>query len=117
MKKILFIEDDKTLRSLYAETFGEEGYEVLVAANGAEGLELMRSQNVDLVITDLRMPQTDGRQVLTSIVGMRKGLPTIVYTAYPEYRSHPIGWMADAYVVKSSNFDELRQKIEELLSR
>jgi CheY-like chemotaxis protein len=65
--RILVIEDDDDLRDLACEALVERGYELIAAANGAEGIALLRSCPPDLVLLDLRMPVIDGWEVLRVI--------------------------------------------------
>ncbi|MGI6638135.1 MAG: response regulator [Desulfobulbus sp.] len=63
--KILVIDDDAQIRLMLRDMFGWEGYEVLEAANGREGLLVQRQQAADLVITDLIMPEQEGLETIT----------------------------------------------------
>ncbi len=67
MSKILVIEDDKKLRELMCETLTEHEYEVRSARNGAMGLQLLEEASVDLVISDIFMPEKDGLEVIREI--------------------------------------------------
>ena len=116
MKKILLIEDEELLRILYREELQEEGYEVLLAADGIEGLKILEKTKVDLVITDLHMPRMGGLDTLSHILGLRRKLPVIIYTGHPEYKTNFMSWSADAYLIKSSDLSELKAKIKELTS-
>ncbi len=116
MKKILLVEDDKSLSLLYQEELTGEGYEVVLAADAESALELVRSGGFDLIITDIRMPGKDGIELISSIMGMRKDIPIIINTAYQSYKGDFMTWAADAYLIKSSSLDELKTKIRELLA-
>ncbi|MFN3929681.1 MAG: response regulator transcription factor, partial [Thermoflexus sp.] len=63
-KKILIIEDDVELARFLAQQLERSAYQVFVAYNGQEGLELLRAQNPDLVLLDLMLPEMDGWEVL-----------------------------------------------------
>jgi len=113
--RILLIEDEENLRTLYCEELSKEGYEVLSAPDGIEGLAVLERENVDLVVLDIRMPRMDGLEMLRSILGQRKNVKSIIYTAYPHYKTDFMSWAADAYLVKSSDLAELKDQIRELL--
>ncbi len=115
MPKLLIVEDEENLRELYAEDLQESGYDVEKAMNGKEAMELVRKGKFDLVIMDIRMPEMDGIETLGKIITMEKKLPVIIYTAYSNYKSNFMTWTADAYLTKSSNLDELKDKIKELI--
>lgn len=117
MKKLLIVEDEEALCLLYREELGNEGYDITVAYDAEQALELLGREHFDLIITDIRMPGRDGVELITEIMGLRKDVPIIINTAYQSYRDDFMTWAADAYVVKSSSLDELKSKIKELLSR
>ena len=64
MKKILVVEDDKSLRLLYHDELTEAGYKVILAADGKEALKQLDIANPDLVILDIVMPRMDGMEAL-----------------------------------------------------
>lgn len=116
MAKLLIVEDEENLRDLYAEELEESGYEVSRASNGKEAIDLVRKKDFDLVIMDIRMPEMDGIETLGKIISLERKIPVIIYTAYSNYKSNFMTWTADAYLTKSSNLDELKGKISELIA-
>jgi len=113
-KRILLIEDEENQRILYREELTRNGYDVLVAGNGNEGLAVLESEQVDCVVLDIRMPSMDGLETLGTMLGRRKDLPVIIYTAYSHYKNDFMSWAANAYLVKHSDMTELVEKIREL---
>lgn len=67
MAKILVIEDDKFLKELISEKLEEEGYESIIAIDGAEGLKKAKEEKPDLILLDLILPEMDGFEVLSRI--------------------------------------------------
>lgn len=116
MYKILVVEDEKHQRELYTMELQDEGYEVDQASNGKDAVEKVKNNKYDLVILDIRMPEMDGIEALGKILSRDKKIPVIIYTAYSNYKSNFMTWTADAYVTKSSNLEELKSKISEILS-
>lgn len=116
MPKLLIVEDEENLRDLYAEDLADSGYEVAKASNGKEAIDVVKKGGVDLIIMDIRMPEMDGIETLGKVITMEKKIPVIIYTAYSNYKSNFMTWTADAYLTKSSNLDDLKSKINELLS-
>ena len=116
MARLLIVEDEDNLRELYAEELEEEGYEISRAENGKAAIELVKNESFDLIIMDIRMPEMDGIEALGKVISLNKKIPVIIYTAYSNYKSNFMTWTADAYLTKSSNLDELKEKIKELIS-
>jgi DNA-binding response OmpR family regulator len=117
MKKILFVDDEESIRFLYKEEFEEKGYEVILASNGEESLEKFAETNPDLVVIDIKMPVMDGMEVLKRVREQSGDVPVILCTAYGEFKQNLETWASDAYVVKSANLESLFKKVEELLAR
>ncbi len=114
-KKILVVEDEESLRLLYEEELKTEGYEVLTAGNGREAIQQLEEGQPDLIVLDIVMPVMDGMEALGRILGKGRKIPIILNTSYSGYRQDFMSWAADAYVTKSDDLTELKNKIRELL--
>ena len=116
MTTILLVEDDKNQRLLYEQELKLEGYEIVTAADGEEGLRKVQEQPPDMIIMDINMPKMTGIEAMGMILSKYKNIPIIINTAYSSYKDNFMSWAADAYVVKSSNLIELKNKIKEILT-
>ncbi len=116
-KKIMVVEDEEGLRLLYKEELEAEGYEVLIARNGREAIQQLEEGKPDLIILDIVMPIMNGMETLGRIVGIERKIPIILNTSYPGYRQDFLSWAADAYVTKSMDLGELKDKVKELLEK
>ena len=122
MAKVLIIEDAADFRVAYREMLEGEGYEVIEAANGVEGLERLKSATVDLIITDIMMPEKGG---LETIMDIRKDYPDvkiIAITGAVPPDSEALLRLANQYRVsrvlgKPVQFKELFETIDELLKK
>jgi CheY-like chemotaxis protein len=117
MEKVLCVDDDLSLLRLYEDELTEEGYDVVLAKDGKEALTKFEKENPQVVVMDIRMPVMDGIEALTNLLGKDRQIPVILNTAYPQYKENFMTWGAEAYVVKSSDLTELKQKIREVLDR
>jgi DNA-binding response OmpR family regulator len=115
MKTILVADDDESLRMLLKEELTDEGYRVITAINAREALKIVEEETLDLVVLDIRMPGMSGLEALPRILGLKEGIPVILHSAYSQYKDSFMSWAADAYIVKSADFTELKQKIKELI--
>ncbi|MFQ5713939.1 MAG: response regulator [Candidatus Scalinduaceae bacterium] len=115
MTTILLVEDDNNQRLLYEQELRFEGYEIITAIDGKDAIKKVREQRPDLIIMDICMPKMDGLEATGMILSKHKGIPIIINTAYGNYKDNFMSWVADAYIVKSSDLTELKNKIKELL--
>jgi CheY-like chemotaxis protein len=115
VKKILLVEDDESQRQLYHDELTEVGYEVRLAANGQEALDQLEKYRPDLIILDIVMPVMDGMEALGRIIRKYRDVPIVLNTAYSRYRDDFMSWAADAYVLKSADLTELKDKVREIL--
>ncbi|MGB8657955.1 MAG: response regulator [Candidatus Zixiibacteriota bacterium] len=113
---ILVVDDEDYIRKLYEKELSEEGYQVKTTHSGEEALRIAEKQPPDLVILDIKLQDQNGLEVLGRIKKIHQDTPVILHSAYSTYKSDFQSWLADAYLVKSPNLDELKKKIRELLS-
>ncbi|MBP5974734.1 sigma-54-dependent Fis family transcriptional regulator [Brasilonema sp. CT11] len=107
MAKILIIDDERALRQAIAQILQDEGYEVLQAADGEQGLKLLTDNTThpDLVFLDLKMPKTQGITVLKTLEQRLFELPVIVMTAYGTSRTAIEAMQLGAYDYLTKPFD------------
>jgi len=117
VRKILLVENEEGQRLLCEQELNEEGYLVIWARNGKEALQYLEESLCDLVVLDIVMPEMDGIEVLAKIVSRYKKMPVILHTAYRHYQNDFMTWLADAFVVKSSDLSVLKKTVKELLRK
>lgn len=113
--RILVVEDEDNMRFLISEELSDEGYGVDTAANGAECLQKLEKTAFDLITVDIEMPDMMGLELAGLIRERKIPVRIILLTAYSHYKADLSSWAADAYIVKSSNFVELKNTIREML--
>ena len=111
------MDDEHEQLSLYEQALREEGYFVLCARNGKEALRCLEASPFDLVILDVVMPVMDGIEALGKIVSRYRNVPIILHSGYPDYHTDFMTWLADAFVVKSSDVSILKESVKALLKR
>ena len=110
METILIIDDEKSLLELLTVVFKKEGYTVRTAASAAGGFEILAKEDVDLVVTDIKMPGADGMDILRYARENLPDLPVILITAYGSIPQAVEALKAGAldYVVKPFDVEELK---------
>jgi len=117
VKSILFVEDETANRQLYEEEFNEEPYRIFWAVDGIEALKILSEETIDLVVTDIRMPNMNGISLIAQMLLERKNIPVVVVTGYNHYRD----WMTvnefnvKAFFVKPVTMQLLKFTVADLL--
>jgi two-component system phosphate regulon response regulator PhoB len=119
--RILIIEDERGLTDILTYNLQREGYEVIVAHDGQEGLRKAQMQLPDLILLDLMLPKMDGLEVCRELrSGDRtRGIPILMLTAKAEETDQVVGFTlgADDYVTKPFSVKVLLQRVKALQRR
>ena len=117
MAKILIVDDEGDLRTLFGLCFLRRGHSIVVASNGAEGLACVAAHAPDLLVTDLNMPVLEGLELLRQLrADGHADLPVIVLTARADQRAAATAAGADAFLVKPVRLRDLSATAERLLA-
>ncbi len=114
---ILIIDDEKNIREGLAANFELEDYNVKTAASGKEGLDLISKGDIDLVITDLRMPGISGEEVLQHVATETPGIPVIILTGHGSIDAAVNAMRHGAYdfLTKPLNLEQLNLIVQRAL--
>jgi len=117
--RILVVDDERSMRELLAIVLGREGYEVVAAENGRQALDELERRPVDLLISDIHMPDMTGLDVLRTAKGMNPDLAGIMVTAFAstETAIEALRMGAYDYIHKPFNVDELKIVVTGALER
>lgn len=115
--RLLVIDDEKNIREGLAEYLRQDGYEVICAANGDEGWKKFSEGDIDLVITDLKMPGIDGEKLMRRIVAESPGFPVIILTGHGSVESAVTAMRDGAwdFLTKPVDMNHLSLKIKRAL--
>lgn len=115
-RRVLFIEDESALLQSYERAFGTR-YEAAFAATGAEALRLFAERPPDLAVLDLRLPDTDGIDLLRRLRALQPDLPVIITSAYVslEPQLRVLDLPHHGYFVKPFDLSELAARIDGVL--
>lgn len=117
-KKVLIVDDEKNIVDIIAFNLKKEGYEVISASNGEEGIKAAFEKSPDLILLDIMMPVVDGYEACR-IIREKKNTPIIMLTARAEEVDKVLGLEmgADDYVVKPFGIRELMARVKANLRR
>ena len=117
---VLVVDDDPVIQKLLKVNFEMEGYDVITAGDGAEGLAAARSEGPDVVILDIMMPKMNGLEVLTALKQDKntESIPVILLSAKAQSSDVQAGLDrgADAYVTKPFDPLELLDRVSEFIA-
>jgi CheY-like chemotaxis protein len=116
-EKVLVVDDERQIRDLLKEFLSNEAYEVSLASNGKEAIELAEREHPDAILLDLKMPGIDGIEVCQRLKEEPKTqfIPIIVITGYVDNKIHAIEAGADDFVHKPINLTELGFRVRSIL--
>src|SRR3954462_1126091 len=116
-KTVLIVEDEKVLRESLAELLGEEGHNVIQAPDGKAAHDLILQRSVDLVLSDIRMPEMDGLTLLGHLQKIAPQTPVIMITAFGTVESAVAAMRSGAYdyLLKPVQFDDVLLKVQRAL--
>ena len=115
-RRVLFVEDEPALRLSYERHFNPL-YDLVFASTGAEALAMLEAHHPDVAVLDMRLPDTDGVDLLRKIRHSQPGLPVIITTAYMsiEPQLKVLDLPHSGYIVKPFRLDELGARIDAVL--
>ncbi|MEO8798479.1 MAG: response regulator, partial [Polyangiaceae bacterium] len=116
-QQVLIVDDEPNLRKILSAQLSRDGYDVLTAEDGEQGLQMLKDHHIDLVITDLKMPKVDGMGLLREALREDSELPIVMITAHgtvdTAVEALKIG--AFDYLTKPFDKDEVRQVVAKAL--
>lgn len=117
-KRILVVDDEENARVALSKILVHDGYEVSSASNGLEALNFLRSNEVELIITDLNMPEMNGLMFLRELNRSHPASNVIMITAYGEVESYLEAMTLGAfeYINKPVKYDDLKKVIDKIFN-
>ena len=121
MTTLLLVEDDEMNRDMLARRLKKEGYEIIIAADGARAIMMARQEQPDLILMDMGLPLVSGWQAVQRLKAIEetRAIPIIALTAYamPEDRARSLSVGCDEFQAKPVDFERLSTLIKQLLAR
>lgn len=119
MFNILVVEDDLKLNKLFCTVLTRNGYHTISAADGEEALDLLEKQYIDLIISDIMMPNMDGYELTQVLRESNYNIPILMITAKEHFHDKERGFLVgtDDYMVKPVDVNEMILRVRALLRR
>src|SRR5580698_5914030 len=116
-KQVLIVDDEPNLRKILSAQLSRDGYDVLTAEDGEQGLAQLREHHIDLIITDLKMPRVDGMTLLKRALEEEPEIPVVMITAHGTIDTAVEALKRGAFdfVTKPFDKDEVRQIVGKAL--
>jgi DNA-binding NtrC family response regulator len=118
LERVLIVDDDASMCQFLSILLAKEGYEVVTTSSGREALDRVREQAVDVVITDIKMPEMDGIAVLEGMKRIDPALPVVIMTAFASQRTaiDALNKGAFQYLEKHARNDEIKLVVRNALA-
>ena len=116
-KRILVVDDQESMRKMLADLLDMMGLEAQTVGSGEEALRELDSAGIDLVITDLNMPQMDGMELMKRIKATHPEMPVIVITGYGTFNTEKqvLANGADGYIPKPCTINRVQETVNAAL--
>jgi DNA-binding NtrC family response regulator len=115
--RILIVDDDESIIEVFAAALSQAGYEVSSAKNGKEAVEMSDKNNYHLALIDLRLPDTEGIQLLEAFRRSNPNMKRLIVTGFPTVSNtiEALNKRADGYLLKPVNLEGLLREVEKHL--
>lgn len=119
MFQILVAEDDATLRQVICAVLSKHGYSALPAVNGQDALDILEHEHIDLIISDIMMPEIDGYELTRELRDAGYEMPILIITAKERFEDKQRAFLSgsDDYMVKPIDVNEMILRVGALLRR
>jgi len=119
MISILLVEDDEKLSKLFYTVLSKQGFNIHIASNGVEGFDILENNHIDLIISDIMMPQMNGYDFTENVRKINEEIPILMITAKDDFNSKQKSFLIgiDDYMVKPIDVNEMILRVHALLRR
>lgn len=113
-RSILVVDDELLIRDLLYDFFTGQGWDISVAEDGEKALQVMRSKEFDLVLTDIKMPEMDGLDLTSKVKQDYPDMPIVLMTGFPSVDTavEALRKKVDDYIIKPFNINQLYKLVE-----
>ena len=114
---LLVVDDELLIRDLLYDFFSDLGWTIAVAENGEKALDILKNRRVDLILSDIKMPEMDGLELAARVRELHPEIPVVLMTGFPSVDTAVAALRSKAadYIVKPFNIHQLYKKLDEKL--
>ena len=115
---LLVVDDELLIRDLLYDFFSGQGWAIAVAENGEKALEILKTRRVDLILSDIKMPEMDGLSLAAHVRQTHPEIPVVLMTGFPSVDTAVAALRQKAvdYIIKPFNIHQLFKMLEEKLA-
>jgi DNA-binding NtrC family response regulator len=115
---ILVVDDELLIRDLLYDFFSSQGWDISIAENGVKALKILGGKKIDLILTDIKMPEMDGLALAAEVRQSHPEIPVVLMTGYPSVDTAVEALHAKVadYVIKPFNINQLFKLVETQLA-
>lgn len=117
MARVLVVEDEESVRDFVTRVLTMHGHSVLIAADGAEAVDLMGDHHFDLLLSDIAMPMMDGISLALKVRATRPHVPILLMTGFADerQRAHNLTLLIEGLITKPFNMEQLLSAVNKAL--
>lgn len=117
MARILVVDDELLIRDLLYDFFSSRDHQIVLAETARKALDMLKSEEVDLILTDLKMPDLDGMEFIRQARDLSEDTPVIIMTGFPSIDSviEALRMKVSDYITKPFNINRLFETIQRVL--
>ncbi|MBD3381346.1 MAG: response regulator [candidate division Zixibacteria bacterium] len=117
MARILVVDDELLIRDLLYDFFSSRDHQIVLAETARKALDTLKSEEVDLILTDLKMPDLDGMEFIRQARDLSEDTPVIIMTGFPSIDSviEALRMKVSDYITKPFNINRLFETIQRVL--
>lgn len=117
-KTVLIIDDEENIRFILKDTFQDTGFKVLEAEDGLQGLEQLENNHVDVILSDIKMPNLDGIEFSKKAKALKNEVPIFLITAFSDYSEKEILSIGvEAIIFKPFDIMEIVEVVNDAISK
>lgn len=109
------VDDEQNIRFVFKEVLTEEGYAVFEAQSAEDTFDILNRELIDLILLDIKLRSESGLDILKRLTREFPDTPVLLCSAYVSFQNDYDSWLADGYVVKSSDPAELLEEVDKVL--